>query len=154
MPVDQRNQTPVFHPDQIEAMHAAFARVCAAMRQRGNKAPTTIELVAIKVVDLARAGEFDPDRLTEGVLADFGRSGASPACLDRLSGMDAKLFRFYANRCVDLAGAVKNAAIRPDLLRLADAWLKVATNFELEKRLPAPSVGRNEGGGERVRKPR
>jgi hypothetical protein len=31
------------------------------------------ELVAIRIVELAREGEFDPDKLTEAVLAEFGR---------------------------------------------------------------------------------
>jgi hypothetical protein len=37
------------------------------------------ERVAVKIVDLARAGEFDPDKLTALALADFdGRSRGSP----------------------------------------------------------------------------
>jgi hypothetical protein len=31
--------------------------------------------VAIRIVELARAGEFDPDKLTETVLAEFDGSG-------------------------------------------------------------------------------
>jgi hypothetical protein len=30
-----------------------------------------IELVAVKILELARDGEFDPDRLTEAVVATF-----------------------------------------------------------------------------------
>jgi hypothetical protein len=30
-----------------------------------------IELVAVRIVELARAGEFDADKLTETVLAEF-----------------------------------------------------------------------------------
>jgi hypothetical protein len=30
-----------------------------------------VELVAIRIVELARAGDFDPDKLTKKVLAEF-----------------------------------------------------------------------------------
>ena len=68
MPTDQG--TPVFQPEQIEAMHTAYERACAAMGLK-RKATIVTERVAVKIVDLARAGEFDADKLTDLVLADF-----------------------------------------------------------------------------------
>jgi hypothetical protein len=52
-------------------MHKAFEQVRARMRLTGAKAVPVIELVAIRIVELARAGEFDPDELTKTVLAEF-----------------------------------------------------------------------------------
>ena len=73
MPLIQRGSVPIFDPDQITAMHTAFERVCARMRLSGTKAAPIIELVAIKIVELASAGEFDPEKLTCAVIAEFCR---------------------------------------------------------------------------------
>ncbi len=71
MNLRQRIGAPFFHPDQIDAMHLAFDRACSKMCLRGPKARTAIEHVAVRIVELARTGEFDPEKLTETVLADF-----------------------------------------------------------------------------------
>jgi hypothetical protein len=71
MPTDRR--VPFFHPEQIDAMHTAYERVCAAMGL-ARKATIVTERVAVKIVDLARAGEFDADKLADLVLADFDRA--------------------------------------------------------------------------------
>jgi DNA repair protein RadC len=62
---------PFFRPDQIDAMHKAFEQVRTKMRLTGPKAMAAAEIVAIRIVELAREGEFDPDKLTEAVLAEF-----------------------------------------------------------------------------------
>jgi hypothetical protein len=71
MPANRRESVPIFDRDQITAMHAAFERVCARLRLRGAQAAPVIELVAIKIVELARAGEFDPEKLTSAAMAEF-----------------------------------------------------------------------------------
>jgi hypothetical protein len=60
---------PPFAPEQIEAMHSALKRACARARLTG--ATPVIELIAIRILELARAGEFDPDKITETLLAEF-----------------------------------------------------------------------------------
>jgi hypothetical protein len=70
MPLDERDL--VFGPDQIESMHKAFRAICARMRLKGAKSAPIIELVAIKIVELARAGESDAEKLIEGVLSELG----------------------------------------------------------------------------------
>jgi hypothetical protein len=62
---------PFFRPDQIDAMHKAFEQVRTRLRLTGPKALPVIELVAIRIVELAREGEFDPDKLTKAVVAEF-----------------------------------------------------------------------------------
>jgi hypothetical protein len=64
MAANRRDPVPFFDRDQITAMHTAFERVCAQMRLRGAKAAPIIELVAIKIVELAKGGEFNPEKLT------------------------------------------------------------------------------------------
>jgi hypothetical protein len=70
MPLDERG--PLFGPDQIESMHEAFRVVCNRMRLKGTKSAPIIELVAIKIVQLARSGEFNTEKLVEGVLSELG----------------------------------------------------------------------------------
>jgi hypothetical protein len=67
----RRRNAPFFRPDQIDAMHKAFKRVCTRLRLTGAKAVPVADLVAIRIVELARDGEFDPDKLTEMVVAEF-----------------------------------------------------------------------------------
>jgi hypothetical protein len=68
---DQRNIS-FFFPDQIEAMHAAFVAVCGRLKLHAGTGDRATDLVAVKIVDLARGGEFDVDRLTALALAEFG----------------------------------------------------------------------------------
>ena len=50
-------------------MNRAFKMACAGMGLTGST--PVIELVAVRILELAYAGEFDPDKLTETVLAEF-----------------------------------------------------------------------------------
>jgi hypothetical protein len=66
---DQRGGAPPFNPDQIDAMNRAFKLACTRMGLTGST--PVIELVAVRIVELALAGEFDPDKLTDTVVAEF-----------------------------------------------------------------------------------
>jgi DNA repair protein RadC len=52
-------------------MHKAFEQVRTRLRLTGAKALPVAELIAIRIVELAQAGEFDPDKLTATVVAKF-----------------------------------------------------------------------------------
>jgi hypothetical protein len=67
---DQRDSAPSFSDDQIDAMNQAFRRACAKMGLTGDT--PVIELVAVRILELAYAGEFDPDKLIDIVVAEFG----------------------------------------------------------------------------------
>ena len=67
----------VFDPNAIEVMDSAFAAVCASLQLAGPDDPLT-EIAARTIIDLARAGERDPDHLCEGVVAYF-RAGTPMA---------------------------------------------------------------------------
>jgi hypothetical protein len=54
-------------------MHKTFEQVRTNLRLTGPKALPVAELVAIRIVELARDGEFDPDKLTETAVAEFNR---------------------------------------------------------------------------------
>ena len=64
-------------PLHIEAMRAAFYKVCDALLLNGDVDDPMTEVVVEKIVALAKAGEHDADRLAEHVLNDL-RDGASP----------------------------------------------------------------------------
>jgi hypothetical protein len=61
-----------FEPKHIEAMQRAFGAVCARLQLSVGLGDCVTELVARKIIELARAGEHDADRLTARVLAEFG----------------------------------------------------------------------------------
>ena len=51
-------------------MNRAFKQACARLELTGYTTPVT-ELVAIRILELTRDGEFDPDRLIEAAVATF-----------------------------------------------------------------------------------
>jgi hypothetical protein len=63
----------VFQPQQIEAMTTAFEAVCRTLQLVDRDDPLT-EIVARRVIDVARTGERDPDRLRELVLMNLNQS--------------------------------------------------------------------------------
>jgi hypothetical protein len=80
-------RAPFFRPDQIDAMYKAFEQVRTRMRLSGAKALPVVDVVAIRIVELAREGEFDPDKLTERVVAELTSSDTPMTTLERLRRM-------------------------------------------------------------------
>jgi hypothetical protein len=66
------SRTFAFEPEHIQAMHKAFEAVCARLRLSVGSGDRVPELVGRKIIELARAGEHDAERLTARVLAEFG----------------------------------------------------------------------------------
>jgi hypothetical protein len=62
-----------FLPEQIDAMHAAFTVVCARMRIRAGTVES--DRIALKIVDLAIAGERNTERLASLAFADVDHHG-------------------------------------------------------------------------------
>ena len=58
----------VFQPDDIQAMSRALNEVCAALKLDGNS--TAKEIVATRIVELARRGEHDATKLRDRVIAE------------------------------------------------------------------------------------
>ena len=52
-------------------MNRAFRQVCARLELKGLSTMPVAEFVAIRIVELVRDGEFDPDRLTEAAVLTF-----------------------------------------------------------------------------------
>jgi hypothetical protein len=66
-------------PEHIEAMRAAFYRVCDALLLKGDRDDPMTEIIADKIVALAAAGEHDGQRLAEHVLNDLVDDGLAAA---------------------------------------------------------------------------
>jgi hypothetical protein len=54
-------------------MSKAFEQVRTRMQLTGTKAFPIVELVAIRIIELAGDGEFDPERWTEATVSTFER---------------------------------------------------------------------------------
>jgi hypothetical protein len=61
-------------PEQMEALHEAFRRVCDILQIDCGKEDKLTEFVVLKIVELAKAGERDPEILCIDVLAQLGTS--------------------------------------------------------------------------------
>jgi hypothetical protein len=75
-----------FEPEQIRVMQWALEAVCVTLQLSMASDDKVTELVGEKIIELARAGERNPDRLTARVLAEFGIG-----MTDRCGGTKASL---------------------------------------------------------------
>jgi hypothetical protein len=70
MPIRPHLDGHKFDPETIRVMGLAFEMALAALRLINRGDPAN-EVIAQKIITLAKAGERDPERLCEGVLKDF-----------------------------------------------------------------------------------
>jgi hypothetical protein len=61
-------------PEHIEVMRAAFHRVCDVLRLDSGEEDPTIEMLAMKIVELGSGGELDPEQLCIDTLAALAAS--------------------------------------------------------------------------------
>jgi hypothetical protein len=61
-----------FKPEHIEAMRKAFDAACARLELSIGTGDHKTELVARRIIELARGGERDANRLAARILAEFG----------------------------------------------------------------------------------
>ena len=66
------SRTFAFEPEHIEAMRQAFDVACARLELSIGTGDHKTELVARRIIELARAGERDANRLIARILAEFG----------------------------------------------------------------------------------
>jgi hypothetical protein len=57
--------------DKIEAMRAAFHRVCDVLQLDGDADDLMTEVIAMKIMELAKGDMLDPERLCISVLAEL-----------------------------------------------------------------------------------
>ena len=65
-------QDNAFDPDAVRGMSIALEEVCRKLQLNGDQAAR--EAIAVRIIELARRGERDPERLSDRVLweADGG----------------------------------------------------------------------------------
>jgi hypothetical protein len=68
-----REQGSAFDPKDIKAMSMALDDVCKKFYLRDNSAAR--EVMAVRIIDLAKAGERSPTRLRNRVLHEAGMAG-------------------------------------------------------------------------------
>ena len=69
----------VFGPEAIRGMSGAFDEVCRILNV-SDAANDEREAIATRIIELARHGECDPDRLRARVITEVRRPLASPPC--------------------------------------------------------------------------
>jgi hypothetical protein len=90
-------------PAQIEAMRAAFHKACEALELNCGPEDHITELVVMKIVEHAKAGELDPDRICSRVLSEFAKAHKTSE-IDRRARepREDRLPRSAANSQMDL----------------------------------------------------
>jgi len=78
MPLTPFLKEATFDPQAINAMSTAFEAVCEALQLVTRSDPLT-EIVARKVIEVAGAGERDPERIRDLVLLALNESGERSA---------------------------------------------------------------------------
>ena len=67
----------VFGPDATRAMGAAFDKACRSLQDTGQ--PSIVqEVIARRIIELAREGDSDPDRLCDMTLKTLGYEPVYP----------------------------------------------------------------------------
>jgi hypothetical protein len=59
-----------FDPDALRAMSTALEEVCRKLQVNGDQRAR--EVMAVRIIELARRGERDPERLSDRVLWEAG----------------------------------------------------------------------------------
>ena len=67
-------QDEAFDPDALRAMSAALEEVCRELQVNGDQRAR--EAVAVRIIELARRGERDPERLRDQVLREAGATAS------------------------------------------------------------------------------
>lgn len=66
----------LLRPEQIQTMHQAYEMACASLRLSGHRIDQIPDDVALTIIELAKAGEADAERLCQHVLAHFAGADA------------------------------------------------------------------------------
>jgi hypothetical protein len=88
MPIRPYLEGAVFDQEDIQTMSLALEEVCRVLRI-GADAARDREVVAIRIIELARRGELEYRRLVERVLKEAGVDWARPPSLGMASEVTA-----------------------------------------------------------------
>ena len=71
MPIIPFSRDLAFDAEHVQAMVIAFDIVCAKLQLVRGKGDQLTELVALKIIDLAKAGEWSANELANRVIDEF-----------------------------------------------------------------------------------
>jgi hypothetical protein len=129
----------VFDPNDIQAMSAALDDVCNALNVGGNN--TAKEVIAVRIIELARRGERRPIKLRERLLAEANgvtgslqvlRAWSDHIMSDNAFASDAAYFDIVAEQAA-------NPDDRRQLHKVADEYRRLAKKY-----VPVPGQTRVE----------
>jgi hypothetical protein len=97
-------------PDLMEAMRAAFYRVCDVLQLSCDREDPLTEIVVTKIVELAKAGERDPEILCFTVLAelDMPLQEAIPRSSSKVASVVSTEVSLRLARSLVLSGCARN----------------------------------------------
>ena len=78
-------QDDAFGPVALRAMSTALEEVCRMLKLDHDQGAR--EAMAVRIIELARRGEWDPERLRDRVLQE---AGATPSVVDAAPAADAR----------------------------------------------------------------
>jgi hypothetical protein len=81
-------QDDAFGPDALRAMSTALEDVCRMLKVDRDQGAR--EVMAVRIIELARRGQNDPKRLRDRVLRE---AGAAPSVVDAAPVVDERQFR-------------------------------------------------------------
>jgi hypothetical protein len=67
----------IVDPAHIEIMRTAFQKVCAALQLDCKPGEPLTDLIVMKIIEHAKAGETDPDRLCSRVVLELANEPKS-----------------------------------------------------------------------------
>jgi hypothetical protein len=106
-----------FDPETVTAMATALELVCAALRINGDAIAR--EVIATRIIKLARRGEDDAEKLRDRVLSEA--NGESAPLADY-----SDLHRNRAVELISLADKTEDQEIAAEMLELAAEQLELA----------------------------
>ena len=112
MPIYRLLQNQAFGPEVINAMTTAFEDILRLLRLTDRTDPLAT-LIARRIIEVAQAGERNPDRIQHRVLQS-----------------DALDCRRQADRCQQMARSAAAAELRTLLLDMAQTWMTMARQAE------------------------
>lgn len=71
MAIHRLLENGVFDPEEIATLVAAYDRLCASLHLESSRYAAANELVALKVIEIAQAGDLDPVSIHDRAIVEL-----------------------------------------------------------------------------------
>jgi hypothetical protein len=122
-----------FGPEDTGAMANAYDEAFLTLRDDLKTQRAIRELLAKRIIRLAKGGEVDRDRLRSSALSGFAR-----VIKKTLPMSTSDDYRAMAEECFKKAREAQTERDRKDYLELASTWLESASRLECSSAFPIP----------------